>query len=82
MDEGGSESRRPLSVADAREVAWFFTPGVLGVNESAVGNEEHWREQAKRILAVHGNVFDQAILAGDSVPQSLRKAVRAGDSRG
>ncbi|MCG4618472.1 helix-turn-helix domain-containing protein [Varibaculum cambriense] len=72
----------PLTVATAREVAWFFTPAVLGVNESAVGNEEHWREQAKRILAVHGNVFDQAILAGESVPQSLRKAVRAGDSRG
>lgn len=72
----------PLTVDVAREVAWFFTPAVLGVNESAVGNEEHWREQAKRILAVHGNVFDQAILAGESVPQSLRKAVRAGDSRG
>lgn len=72
----------PLTVATAREVAWFFTPAVLGVNESAVGNEKHWREQAKRILAVRGQVFDQAIMAGDSVPQSLRKAVRAGDSRG
>lgn len=82
VDEGGSESRQSLSVADAREVAWFFTPAVLGVNESAVGNEKHWREQAKRILADHGQVFDQAILAGESVSQSLRKAVRAGDSRG
>lgn len=72
----------PVTVDVAREVAWFFTPGVLGVNESAVGNEKHWREQAKRILADHGQVFDQAILAGESVPQSLRKAVRAGDSRG
>ena len=72
----------PVTVEVAREVAWFFTPGVLGVNESAVGNEKHWREQAKRILADHGQVFDQAILAGESVPQSLRKAVRAGDSRG
>ena len=72
----------PLTVATAREVAWFFTPAVLGVNESAVGNEKHWREQAKRILAGRGQVFDQAIMAGDSVPQSLRKAVRAGDSRG
>ena len=82
VDEGGSESRQSLSVADAREVAWFFTPAVLGVNESAVGNEKHWRDQAKQILAVHGNVFDQAIMAGESVPQSLRKAVRAGGSRG
>lgn len=72
----------PLTVATAREVAWFFTPGVLGVNESAVGNEKHWRKQAKRILADYGNIFDQAIIAGESVPQSLRKAVRAGDSRG
>ena len=72
----------PLTVATAREVAWFFTPAVLGINESAVGNEIHWREQAKRILADHGQVFDQAIMAGDSVPQSLRKAVRAGGSRG
>lgn len=72
----------PLTVATAREVAWFFTPAVLGVNESAVGNEKHWRKQAKRILADHGNIFDQAIIAGESVPQSLRKAVRAGDSRG
>ena len=78
VDEEGSESRRPLSVADAREVAWFFTPAVLGVNESAVGDEEHWREQVKRILTVHGNVFDQAIMAGESVPESLRKAVQAG----
>lgn len=72
----------PVTVEVAREVAWFFTPGVLGVNESAVGNEKHWRKQAKRILAVHGEVFDQAIMAGESVPQSLRKAVRAGDGRG
>ncbi|MDU7515575.1 MAG: helix-turn-helix domain-containing protein [Varibaculum cambriense] len=72
----------PLTVATAREVAWFFTPGVLGVNESAVGNEKHWRKQAKRILADYGNIFDQAIMAGESVPQSLRKAVRAGDDRG
>lgn len=72
----------PLTVATAREVAWFFTPAVLGVNESAVGNEKHWRKQAKRILADHGQVFDQAIIAGESVPQSLRKAVRAGDGRG
>ena len=72
----------PLTVATAREVAWFFTPAVLGINESAVGNEKNWREQAKRILADHGQVFDQAIMAGDSVPQSLRKAVRAGGSRG
>lgn len=71
----------PLTVEVAREVAWFFTPAVLGSNASAVGNEEHWREQAKRILAVNGQVFDQAIMAGESVPQSLRKAVRAGDSR-
>ena len=80
VDEGGFESRQSLSVADAREVAWFFAPAVLGVNESAVGNEKHWREQAKRILTVHGQVFDQAILAGESVSQSLRKAVQAGVS--
>jgi|GEM_PF-3338207 len=82
VDEGGSESRQSLSVADAREVAWFFTPAALGINKSAVGNEKNWRKQAKRILADHGNVFDQAIIAGESVPQSLRKAVRAGDGRG
>ncbi|MDU5315921.1 MAG: helix-turn-helix domain-containing protein [Varibaculum cambriense] len=80
--EEEERNAEPLTVATAREVAWFFTPAVLGVNESAVGNEKHWREQAKRILAVRGQVFDQAILAGESVPQSLRKAVRAGDSRG
>lgn len=80
--EEEERNAEPLTVATAREVAWFFTPAVLGVNESAVGNEKHWREQAKRILTVHGQVFDQAILAGESVPQSLRKAVRAGDSRG
>lgn len=80
--EEESGEAEPLTVATAREVAWFFTPAVLGFNESAVGNEKHWREQVKRILAVHGQVFDQAIMAGDSVPQSLRKAVRAGDSRG
>lgn len=82
VDEGGSESRQSLSVADAREVAWFFTPAVLGVNESAVGNEKHWRKRAERILAAGGGVFDRAIEAGESVSQSLRKAVRAGGSRG
>lgn len=82
LEEESSQDAEPVTVEVAREVAWFFTPAVLGVNESAVGNEKHWREQAKRILTVHGQVFDQAILAGESVPQSLRKAVRAGDSRG
>lgn len=82
VEEEGSESRQPLSVADAREVAWFFTPAALGINKSAVGNEKHWRGRAEKILAAGGGVFDRAIQAGESVSQSLRKAVRAGDGRG
>ncbi|MFQ9338432.1 MAG: hypothetical protein ACLR2M_07490, partial [Varibaculum sp.] len=80
VDEDSSESRRPLSVADAREVAWFFTPAALGINKSAVGNEKHWRKRANKILAAGGGVFDRAIQAGESVSQSLRKAVQAGVS--
>lgn len=82
VEEEGSESRQSLSVADAREVAWFFTPAALGIKKSAVGNEKHWRKRANKILAAGGGVFDRAIEAGESVSQSLRKAVRAGDSRG
>ena len=80
VEEEGSESRQSLSVADAREVAWFFTPAALGINKSAVGNEKHWRKRAEKILSAGGGVFDKAIQAGESVSQSLRKAVQAGVS--
>ncbi len=78
LEEESSQDAEPVTVEVAREVAWFFTPAALGISKSAVGNEKHWRKKAEKILATGGSVFDTAIQAGESVSQSLRKAVQAG----
>lgn len=80
LEEESASEAEPVTVEVAREVAWFFTPAALGINKSAVGNEKHWRKRANKILAAGGGVFDRAIQAGESVSQSLRKAVQAGVS--
>lgn len=80
LEEESSQDAEPVTVEVAREVAWFFTPAALGINKSAVGNEKHWRKRAEKILSAGGGVFDKAIEAGESVAQSLRKAVQAGVS--
>lgn len=80
LEEESASEAEPVTVEVAREVAWFFTPAALGINKSAVGNEKHWRKRANKILAASGGVFDRAIQAGESVSQSLRKAVQAGVS--
>lgn len=65
-----------LSAGEAREVAWFFVPGVLGESESPLGRKEHWQHIAERIIAGSGDVFDECIGKGVSVRGALEAACR------
>ena len=65
-----------LSAGEAREVAWFFVPGVLGESESPLGRKEHWQHIAERIIAGSGDVFDECIGKGVSVRAALEAACR------
>lgn len=65
-----------LSAGEAREVAWFFVPGVLGESESPLGRKEHWQHIAERIIAGSGSVFDECIGKGVSVRAALEAACR------
>lgn len=65
-----------LSAGEAREVAWFFVPGVLGECESPLGRKEHWQHIAERIIAGSGDVFDECIGKGVSVRAALEAACR------